>query len=411
MPPQPRFDRQQLVQAALSRGGGGAGGANLVQAVQAFMEAMGRSMNQFVRTAGQAQQAQAEQTQAAVAQVADAAQRAVNQAEQRKETRRQEERQAAMTEEGRRFQLEATDYERALTSNVQREGAELASIIQENEAKKQRLLDEQERGAATIAESVGSVTDWIYDMDAANAWNRLGKPDNPNYGWEVRQQMLDLARMATVVREDMLDSPYADKLHAMVAQANQALIRGEREYMEPIGAFEQPMMPVPTAMLDALKQRGLRVNDQDAIQGLAGVKLSGRMEMVCSDPRILVDGAHNAASMEALMRAIGQHIPYDSMVVIFGCNRDKDVDGMLQRIQYGADKVIFTRNPSPRSADPEELAGRFVERTGKMAQVADELASALEIARRAVTREDLICITGSFYLVGLAKQLLDGASG
>jgi dihydrofolate synthase/folylpolyglutamate synthase len=168
---------------------------------------------------------------------------------------------------------------------------------------------------------------------------------------------------------------------------------------------------VALAMLDALKQRGLRVNDQDAIQGLAGVKLSGRMEMICSDPRILVDGAHNAASMEALMRAIGQHIPYDSMVVIFGCNRDKDVDGMLHRIQYGADKVIFTRNPSPRSADPEDLAGRFVERTGKMAQVAEELASALEIAKRAVTREDLICITGSFYLVGLAKQLLDGASG
>jgi folylpolyglutamate synthase/dihydropteroate synthase len=40
-----------------------------------------------------------------------------------------------------------------------------------------------------------------------------------------------------------------------------------------------------------------------------------------------------------------------------------------------------------------------------MAQVAPNLAAALEIANRAVTKEDLICITGSFYLVGEAKKL------
>ena len=90
-----------------------------------------------------------------------------------------------------------------------------------------------------------AAVDWVYDMDAANAWDRLG----PN-GLETRQQMLDLARMAQVVREDMLDSPYADKLHAMVAQANQALIRGETTTTGPAGAFEQPMMPVPAAMLE-----------------------------------------------------------------------------------------------------------------------------------------------------------------
>ena len=60
------------------------------------------------------------------------------------------------------------------------------------------------------------------------------------------------------------------------------------------------------------------------------------MELIHQDPRILVDGAHNAASMGALMRAIGQNIPYDSLVVIFGCQADKDIPGMLKRIQFGA---------------------------------------------------------------------------
>jgi dihydrofolate synthase/folylpolyglutamate synthase len=130
------------------------------------------------------------------------------------------------------------------------------------------------------------------------------------------------------------------------------------------------------------------------------------MELISQTPRILVDGAHNAASIDALMKAIGQHIPYDSMVVIFGCCGDKDIPGMLERITSGADKVIFTKINSVRTADPEELAARYVELYGKMAQVAPDLESALAIANRAVTKEDLICITGSFYLVGEAKRLL-----
>lgn len=159
------------------------------------------------------------------------------------------------------------------------------------------------------------------------------------------------------------------------------------------------------AVIDRLKIRGLAMNDQRSMEGLAKTRVAGRMEMISQNPRVLVDGAHNAASLDAMMRAIGQHIPYDSMVVIFGCCGDKDVAGMLERITSGADKVIFTNVNNIRTADPEELAARYVEQYGKMAQVAPNLSAALEIANRAVTKEDLICITGSFYLVGEAKKL------
>lgn len=158
------------------------------------------------------------------------------------------------------------------------------------------------------------------------------------------------------------------------------------------------------SIIDRLKTRGLAINDSRALEGLTKLSIPGRMEMVSSRPRVLVDGAHNAASLDAMLRAIGQYIPYDSLVVIFGCCSDKDVPGMLHRITSGADKVIFTKVNNIRSADPEELAAQYVELYGKMAQVATTLEEALSIANRAVTKEDLICITGSFYLVGEAKK-------
>jgi dihydrofolate synthase/folylpolyglutamate synthase len=127
------------------------------------------------------------------------------------------------------------------------------------------------------------------------------------------------------------------------------------------------------------------------------------MEMICHDPRILIDAAHNAASIRALMHAIGQSIPYDSMIVIFGCNEDKDFKGMLQELQFGADKVIFTRSNSIRAMSPEILVTEYAEISGKMCQSASSLGDALALAKNAVGKEDLICITGSFYLIGLAK--------
>ena len=161
------------------------------------------------------------------------------------------------------------------------------------------------------------------------------------------------------------------------------------------------------ALLDQLKSQGVKIDDRAAIQGLAGVYLPGRMEMIHDDPRILVDGAHNAASMHALMRAIGQHIPYDSMVMVFGCAGDKDIDGMIAEIATGADKVIFTQASSnPRAAKPQRLAEVYEEATGRVSQTTEDLREAIRIARSAVSREDLICICGSFCLVGEAKFLL-----
>ena len=178
--------------------------------------------------------------------------------------------------------------------------------------------------------------------------------------------------------------------------------RFEHLHVPLYGAHQALNCSLALRLLDVLKSRGFPIDDQQAMAGLSNVNLPGRMQIVSEQPRILVDGAHNAASIEALVRGIGQHIAYDSMIVIFACHKDKDVSGMIRQIQLGADKIIFTNTGSPRSCDPGELAAEYTERSGKMAQVATTLDAAMRIALSALTPEDLICITGSFYLVAEA---------
>jgi dihydrofolate synthase/folylpolyglutamate synthase len=156
--------------------------------------------------------------------------------------------------------------------------------------------------------------------------------------------------------------------------------------------------------IDQLKRVGYSFDDLIMYTSLATTTIEGRMEIVWERPRILVDGAHNPASLQTLIRSVGAHVPYDSMVCVFGCCQDKDVTEMLKRISLGADKIIFTKaKGNPRAADPDDLQREFETISTKMTQVAHSLPEALEIAAQAASRDDLICVTGSFYLVGETK--------
>jgi len=162
------------------------------------------------------------------------------------------------------------------------------------------------------------------------------------------------------------------------------------------------------AILDTLVPAGFTCRERDAAIGLAATPPAGRMELAHENPRILIDGAHNPDSINALIKGIGAHYRYDSMVMIFGCAADKNIDELLKGVALGADKVIFTRSSdNPRAANPEDLQHRFAEISGKMTQVEPTLKEAINTAARAVGRDDLICITGSFYIAGEAKRLLE----
>ncbi|MCC6428704.1 MAG: bifunctional folylpolyglutamate synthase/dihydrofolate synthase [Phycisphaerales bacterium] len=161
------------------------------------------------------------------------------------------------------------------------------------------------------------------------------------------------------------------------------------------------------AVIDRLRERGFVLPDREIALGLARTRNPGRMEKIWGNPRIIVDGAHNPESVGGLVKALGAHLRYDSLVIIFGCASDKDVPGMLSKIATGADKVIFTRSENnSRAVDPRELQRKFNEISHKMSQTAPNLKDAVSIAARAVGRDDLVCITGSFYLAGEAKRLM-----
>lgn len=163
------------------------------------------------------------------------------------------------------------------------------------------------------------------------------------------------------------------------------------------------------AILDALRLANIDTPELKVAAGLERTPSAGRLELIHDRPRIIIDGAHTPESVQAVVRSLGGQVKYDSMVAVFGCASDKDAAGMLAALSSGADKIIFTRADSPRAMDPRELHRKFND-GGKMIQVAATVKDALNLAARAVGRDDIILVIGSFAVAGEAKQLLLAAA-
>jgi dihydrofolate synthase/folylpolyglutamate synthase len=133
-------------------------------------------------------------------------------------------------------------------------------------------------------------------------------------------------------------------------------------------------------------------------RGLGEVRWPARVEVVSWRPAIVLDAAHNLASVQALVETLAESFAARRRVLIFGASGDKDVRGMLAAIVPHFDQVIFTRYVNnPRGVPPEKLA-RLSSHLETGALVCADPAAAWEAARQLLEPEDLLCITGSFFL-------------
>ena len=156
--------------------------------------------------------------------------------------------------------------------------------------------------------------------------------------------------------------------------------------------------------IESMRGKGFDIDGGTIARGLRNTRWEGRLEILQRDPTIIVDGAHNPAGISALCGALKSEFEYKRLILIFGVLNDKDYGTMLRRIVPLADHLIITRPQTDRAMPPgkiEPVASRY---TWQGIEVIENSLDALERAISLAGLNDLICVTGSLYLVGEIKQ-------
>ena len=164
------------------------------------------------------------------------------------------------------------------------------------------------------------------------------------------------------------------------------------------------------AAIECVRTLGYKVSAKAIADGIASTIWPGRLELISKRPRILLDGAHNLDGVRKLKAALkGIFLkPGRKLILVVGIMADKDYPGIMRELAPLASEIVLTAAAIERSASPKALALSIPRDIEAKISVIGDLKEAVEYAKKAAGPGDLICITGSLFVVGQARGYLLG---
>lgn len=158
------------------------------------------------------------------------------------------------------------------------------------------------------------------------------------------------------------------------------------------------------AALEIAEKNGFTLNDADLRAGVKKTRWDARMEVLCTKPFFLLDGAHNPSGIRVLRRALQKDFSWRRLILIFAALADKDYRKMLQMIAPLAALTLLPPLQTGRAIPARQLA-HVMRELGCEAIVTRSVDRAVHKALEVAGEGDMICALGSLYLAGEIKQI------
>lgn len=148
------------------------------------------------------------------------------------------------------------------------------------------------------------------------------------------------------------------------------------------------------AWLTAEKLLGSQFKEQLAIKGLSNAAIPYRFEEVL--PNVIFDGAHNAESIDCLVRTVKETYPQREIHVVMGLLKDKDADTILRKLESISNRFTFLSFENERALPAEIL---FVKSCSKIKTIQNHYDILPVTSKNVVT-----IVTGSLYLLAFLRN-------
>ena len=148
--------------------------------------------------------------------------------------------------------------------------------------------------------------------------------------------------------------------------------------------------------------------DDVVVEGLASVRVPGRLEVACAEPLVVLDGAHNPEAVRALAVAVPEVFPAARRIVVVGCLGPREPYEVFDElVALAPDLVVACTAPSPRAVRAADLATLARERRMDV-EVVPDAVDAVRLAVAVADEADVVVVTGSFYVLSSAREALAG---
>jgi dihydrofolate synthase/folylpolyglutamate synthase len=178
------------------------------------------------------------------------------------------------------------------------------------------------------------------------------------------------------------------------------------------GIHQAQNLSVAVAAVEAFLGGGeLTISDDVLRSAVSDVSSPGRLQLVKTEPPLLLDGAHNPAGALTLSAALKSEFSDKPLVALIAVLEDKDVEGLLANLTGVFDRVVITQSSSPRSMPAAELEQIAAGSMGSELTAFSDFRAGLARARElAAETGGMVVVTGSITLVGDVIKLIQEES-
>jgi dihydrofolate synthase / folylpolyglutamate synthase len=215
--------------------------------------------------------------------------------------------------------------------------------------------------------------------------------------------------------------PHEVDAHAAAGELDFASRQSEEAFALPnvalrmLGKHQAANAALALATALELRRQGWLISTDAMRSGLAEATLPGRIEVIGRRPTVVLDVAHNVASVAALVDSLLESFAAQNRTLVFAASKDKDAPGMLRVLLPHFQRVIATEfQENPRAVPVEQITAWCQEELARLGRPLDAAslqacklpADAWALALRAAAAADeLICITGSFFIAAELRAL------
>lgn len=173
-----------------------------------------------------------------------------------------------------------------------------------------------------------------------------------------------------------------------------------------IGRHQVDNAALILAACEVLNKNNLNLTLPSIKDGLVQNRWPGRLEIVSRSPLILLDGAHNFIAARNLAKYLSENFSDRNITLVIGILDDKPYTAMLKSLLPLCNRTILTSPKIDRALAPQKLyaiAKKIIPAIHIIPDVEKAIIHAIETA----SPNDVICIAGSLYVVGEAKEVFE----
>ena len=165
------------------------------------------------------------------------------------------------------------------------------------------------------------------------------------------------------------------------------------------------------AAICLLERINFKISQKAIYVGLKKAFLPGRFEIIEQKPYVVLDGAHNVSKIKAFLKTLRAFFPKRRVICVLAIKEKKDIEGMVKQLVKEVSVFFCTSfargqegSISLRAMCLAEIVRKFA--GGTKIFVEEDSKRAFKRALKIAEREDLICVTGSLYLVGEIRGII-----